>query len=124
MIQKKYGDIMPSLDEDYSKIALSFLNIFDNDTAQKIQHSKWFQVILEYRIPIYILYEELKAIKSIMTPRVAIEDIIATISKITLWDKYTRYDLYNTPLPSMYPEQYFWLIDVSHAVELMKFHKN
>jgi hypothetical protein len=75
MIQEKYGDIMSSQDTDYHEIAMSFLNLFDAKTAHRIQNSKWFRTMIEYRIPIYRIHEELKAVKYILSKKRPYDDL-------------------------------------------------
>lgn len=63
-ITERYGEIMTAKGEDYTEIALSYLNLFDTETQDIIRQSMWFRTMIAYKIPVHIIYKELQIIQS------------------------------------------------------------
>ncbi len=97
-IQARYGELTFSATPNYEELALSFLNIFDSDTQKNIIQSPWFSRSIQHRIPIHILYEELKAVQELLSLK--LPEVLSVIEKLSFGKRYFWCGLDKFTLPS------------------------
>lgn len=110
-IRARYGELIFSATPDYVELALSFLNIFDADTQKNIIRSPWFSRSIQHRIPIHILYEELKVVQQLLSMK--LPEVLRDIEKLLLGKRYLWCGLDGFTLPSVIRESRGKILDNS-----------